>query len=99
MVQITCWVAPCSAGCWCCMNNSIQPLNDQENKDITMQNDNPGTVEESQPTEQESFVAERSESIANEIDIADDNRPNSAKSTTSTIMETNTDELMNKTLQ
>ena len=81
------------------MNNSIQPLNDQENKDITMQNDNPETVDESQPREQGSLVAERSETIDNEIDITDDNRPASAKSTTSTIMETNTDELMNKTLQ
>ena len=27
MVCITCWVAPCSAGCWCCMDNSVQPLN------------------------------------------------------------------------
>ena len=120
MVFITCWVAPCSAGCWCCMDNSVQPLHAEEQiavqhipdpvvQQVVVMN----SVEESQPTVvtqaeasevtvNESGDSGPSEEVANENEAAgdkQDNRPASATSTTSQIMETNTDELMDKTLQ
>ena len=120
MVFITCWVAPCSAGCWCCMDNSVQPLNVEEQipiqhipDPVVQQFVVMNSMEESQPTvatqDEASVVTanksgdtEKSEEVTNEnkaVGDNRDNRPASATSTTSQIMETNTDELMDKTLQ
>ena len=66
------------------MDNSIQPINDPENF----------TIPESNPDNHETPY------VPTQPVIVNDDRPTSAKSTTSTkIMETNTDELLDQTLQ
>ena len=102
MAWITCWVAPCSAGCWCCMDNAVQPMNDQETfvvaeNQVIQDYSQTMTIPEVNPV---SVEATESNVIEKQSDVKEDNRPNSATSTTSAkIMETNADELLDQTLQ
>merc|ERR1719365_156980 len=96
MTFITCCVAPCSAGCWCCMDNAVQPINDAE---VFTVSDNLDTSPQTAIlTPFADGTAEPNATdlpIEQQAEIKDENRPTSATSTTSTkIMETNTSELM-----
>ena len=84
------------------MDNAVQPMNDSETFVVAENQVIPDypqtmTIPEVNPV---SVEATESNVIEKHSDVKEDDRPNSAKSTTSAkIMETNADELLDQTLQ